>query len=333
DAAGDWQAAAPLARVVVDAGRLTHGLFRSVIGTVRRARPGFLNTALLLCGAPLSVANPPARIAAGGDPGAAWRALGGVLREVADAEGAAWRAFKEFAPRELAPARAALAPGGWIVAPSETSWVMDLPWRAYSAYLGGLRSPYRYKIRTAERALRAGGVSVDLAPLAGAYDPDLHRLYEAVVDRAAVQLERLTPEFFRAFGRAHGDAAQLLRFTRGGRVIGWVALLFHGGVAYDLFHGIDYAENEAVALYFNQLAGVVRAAIGRGAARLSLGQSTGVAKSRFGARPEPRWIALRHKSAAVTAVLRAAETRLFPEPREPARRVFAGGAPPCAPWW
>lgn len=64
-----------------------------------------------------------------------------------------------------------------------------------------------------------------MVPLAEGYDRTLHALYEAVVDRAAVQLERLTPEFFSALGEAYGDAAELIRFSRDGKVIGWIAVL------------------------------------------------------------------------------------------------------------
>jgi predicted N-acyltransferase len=338
DGAGRWLAGAPLARVAVDAGRLTHGLFRGAIAGARRVRPGFLHTTLMLCGTPLSVGNPPVRLAPETDPRAALGTLAGVLRELADSEGAAWRAFKEFSPGGLDGARAALEPAGWIVAPSETNRVVDIRWRDYSAYLAELRSPYRYKVRKAARALEAAGVKVDDVPLTAAYDAEAHKLYEAVVDRAAVQLERLTPEFFRAFGRAHGDAARMLRFRRGGQVIGWVALLHAGDTVHDMFHGIDYAENEPCALYFNQLAATVRLAIERGAARLSLGQSTETAKARFGARPDPRWIAVRHRSAAVTALLRAGRSQLFPAPEPPERRVFTEPAAraeegsPCASW-
>jgi hypothetical protein len=323
DSAGRWLASAPLARVSIDAGRLTHGLFRGLISGVRQVHPGFLHTSLALCGTPLSVGNPAARVAAGVDPVPVLRALRGALDDLAGSEGAAWRAFKEFDSTELSAGREALEPAGWVFAPSENNSVVDLRWASYAQYLAGLRSPYRYKLLRAARALRAAGVEVDDVPLAQAYDVHAHRLYQAVADRAAVRLEVLTEEFFRAFGRAHGGAARMLRFRRDGRLVGWVVLLLRGGTAVDMFHGIDYAENEACALYFNQLAGVVRLAIEGGATHLSLGQSTEVAKARFGARPDPRWIAVRHRSAAITGLLRAGRAQLFPAPRSPERRAFA----------
>ena len=94
------------------------------------------------------------------------------------------------------------------------------------------------------------------------------------------------------------------------------------GNAYDLFHGIDYAENEPNALYFNQLAEVVRVAIDCRVRRLSLGQSTDVAKARFGAVTAPLWIALRHQNAAVRWVLRQGRRVMFPAKEVPARHVF-----------
>lgn len=318
DGRGRLVAGAPLARIEVDGERLTHGLFRGLIGTVRTVRPSFLRTALMVCGTPLSVGNPPARIAPDADRRRVFSELAGLLNEVGDAENAPWRVFKEFA----APADGAIP--GWVVAPSEPNSGIRIGWGSYAEYLGSLRSAYRYKIVNAARHLARAGVGVDVVPLGESYDDSLHALYEAVADRAAVQLERLTPGFFTALGRAYGDAAPLIRFREDGRVVGWVAMLFTGGVGYDLFHGIDYDVNEAVDLYFNQLAEVVRLAVQRGARYVSLGQSTEVAKARFGGESVPLWIALRHRRAAVTTALRAGAGALFPAKAVPARHVFRG---------
>jgi predicted N-acyltransferase len=166
------------------------------------------------------------------------------------------------------------------------------------------------------------GVSVEVTSLAEAYDHTFHTLYEAVLERASVRFEHLTPLFFQLLGRAFGDSAPLLVFRRRDRVVGWVAMLLWNDTAYDLFHGIDYAENEETALYFNQLAAVVRVAIERRARRLSLGQSTETAKARFGARAVPLWIGLQHRRRAVTSALRAGQGVLFPDHAVPERHVF-----------
>jgi predicted N-acyltransferase len=324
DRHGDAVAAAPLARIDVDAARLTHGVFHRFIDAVRSLRPRFLHTALLVCGTPLSVGNPPVRIRPGADRAAVYRTLAGLLDEIGDAERAPWRVFKELGAAELAEAGPALGRGArsWILAASEPNNAVAVSWPTFEKYLAGLRSHYRYKLRGALRKLEAGGVSVRVAPLGAAYGLEHHRLYEAVFARAAVQFEHLTPGFFLALGRAFGEDAPLIEFVRDGTVVGWVAMLFAGGVAYDLFHGIDYACNEELALYFNQLAAVIRLATERGAKRISLGQSTDVAKARFGAVAVPLWIGLAHRSRAVTAAMRSARRVLFPSHGAVRRRVF-----------
>jgi predicted N-acyltransferase len=329
DRAGRAVAAAPIARIEVDGELLTHGLFRRLIGAVRKCYPNFLRTSLMVCGTPLSAGNPPVRLAHEVDAAPVLAELAGLLDELGAAERAPWLVFKEFSSQGLEAARTALshADPEWLLLPSEPNSAVQIQWRSYDEYLGSLRSAYRYKIRTAARKLAREGVAVDVVSLGGAYDSTLHALYEAVVDRAAVQLERLTPEFFTALGRAYGDAAPLIRFSRDGTVIGWIAMLFDGEVAIDLFHGIDYAENERTALYFNQLAEVVRLAIGRGARYLSLGQSTEIAKARFGGQPVPLWVGLRHRNAACTWALRRGRRVLFPAKEVPPRRVFHGQEP------
>ncbi len=323
DADGRLAGAAPLARIAIDGERLTHGLFRWFIHAARTVRPGFLRTTLSLCGTPLSVGNPPVRIAPHAHAAAVLSALARAMVEHAKPGEAPWLVFKEFGLSDRPAAEAAFgnAHTGWLLAPSEPNAVLPIEWSSYEAYLASLRSDYRYKIRKAARQFARAGCEVSVAPLA-AYDSDLHRLYEAVLDRAAVQLERLTPAFFVELGKALGDRAWLLQFHCAGRVIGWVAMLLDGERAYDLFHGIDYRENVRCALYFNQLAEVIRCAIERGVRQLSLGQSTETSKARFGARPVPLWIALRHRRRAVTRGMRAGRHILFPTRQVPTRRVF-----------
>lgn len=326
DATG-WLAAAPFARIPIDAGRLTHGAFRSLIGVVRRAVPRFMRTSLMICGTPLSVGNAPARIGVRADHQIVYRHLAGLLEEIATEERCPWRAFKEIDAADLVRAQNALRPAGWIVAPSETNHHLTIRWRSFGAYLTAMRSAYRSKILHEQDSLDRAGVRTSVVPLAGDYDDRIHRLYEAVVDRAAVQLERLTPAFFVALGRAYPAQSFLIRMERHGRLIGWVATLVEGDMAFDLFHGIDDAENHSIPVYFGQLAAVIRFAIDRSVCRLSLGQSTSVAKARFGAEGIGLWMAVRHELAAVNAFLRAGARYLFPMPEKPERHVFASREP------
>jgi hypothetical protein len=328
DGAGRWLAGAPMATLPVDGARLTHGLFHALIGAVRAAAPSFLRTRIALCGAPLSVGTPPVRMSAAAPPGPVCEALAPALKDYARECRAPWLAFKEFAEPALPWAEGALAPRGYLLAPSESGCVLPLAARRYADYLGALRSHYRYVIRRAERGFADAGGTVRTASLASDYGPSHHALYDAVRGRAAVGLEWLTAEFFTGLGRALGDRAALLEFHARGRLIGWVAAVRDGDTLIDLFHGIDYAALPETRLYTNQLAAVVRFAIERGARAVSLGQSTLEAKARFGAEPAPLWVAVRHRSPAVRALLRTGRRALFPEPAAPRHRVFADGRAP-----
>jgi hypothetical protein len=318
---GAVRACLPFACLPIDGARLTHGLFHSSIVGIRHLAPGFFRTSVMICGTPLSVANPPLRLAVDSEAKEVYREAAGLLRELAQEAGAPWRAFKEFAEHtELVSD--SLAREGWLLAPSELTWHLNLRWPSFAAYLGSLRSHYRYKIKKSAARLKARDILVDVVPLAEGYNPTLHRLYEAVVDRAAICLERLTCEFFQQLGCNYPAQTHLLRFRRQGQVVGWVALLRDGDHLYDLFHGLDYAENEVADLYFNQLAAVVRQGITSGARWLHLGQSTGQAKTRFGATSATRWIALQHRVRPVNGLLACGHRVLFPDPPKIHRRVF-----------
>ena len=312
-------AAVPLACVPIDAETLTHGAFRRAIASVRTAIPAFLRLRLCVCGTPLSIASPPLRIVTGVDPAPILARAGDLLRELAEEEGAAWRAFKEFGA-DAGDAMRALDALGWHVVPSEPTFVLPLRWRDLDGYLRDLRYPHR---RRALLALsRTRGVISDIVPLKD-YDREDHALYEQVLERAAIRFEHLTPEFFAALGRSCGDRARLLRFQRGRHLVGWVAILMDGRRAIDLFHGIDYRAGCAADLYVRQLVETVQHAAASGAGELWLGQSTEETKIRFGAETRPLWIGLRHACALVNALLGRFSPALFPERPVPVHRVFA----------
>lgn len=313
---------APYARVKIDAGRLTHGIFRRLISLARRVAPSFMHTSLFICGTPLSVGNPPVRIADGADPVIVLKEAAGLLMELAQEEKVPWCALKELPRGQLAAAES-LAQGGWLLAASEPNFMIPIRWKCYREYLQSLRSHYRYKIRKSQRKFQEKNIRVEILPLEEGYDASLHGLYEDVVDHAVVVLERLTPSFFQALGRSYGKQACLLRFTRNGSVVGWVVVLSNGDWVYDLFHGIDYRVNSSSDLYFNQLAQTVRFAIDQGAHHLSLGQSTETAKTRFGGQAVPLWIAVRHRLPFVNAFLQRGSSLLFPSPTVPRRKVFS----------
>lgn len=328
DDAGRVVAAAPFSEIGIDAARLTHGVFRGFIRTVRTVQPRFLRTRLMICGTPLSVGSSAVRWAQGSDPRPAIRALAAALECHGRREGAAWCVFKEFAEHDLALARAALGDGaGWLLAPSEPNSRLSIVWDDWDGYLASLRSDYRYKIKKALRQFAGARAEVDVVPLADGYGDELHRLYEAVLTRAPIQLERLTARFFLELGHALRPRAWLIRFHWQSRVIGWVAAVVDGGTVYDLFHGIDYEANRRCALYFNQLAAVIRFAIEGGASCLSLGQSTEIAKGRFGGQSAPLWIALRHRSAAIRRALHLGQRVLFPPKQVARHRVFRAELP------
>lgn len=329
DSNGRVLACAPFARIPIDAARLTHGPFRASIETVRRVFPGLLRTSLAICGAPLSVGNPPVRIAAGIDARPILIECAGLLRETAEDWGAPWRAFKEF-PADGVRAGRVLEREGWTIAPSEPNAGIAIRWESFDGYVASLRHPYRRKIRLSARKLARAGIRVEVSSLREAWEPSLHLLYERVFERAEVQLERLPSAFFASCGRALGESMRLIRFLRQGRTIGWVALITDHDRVIDLFHGIDYDENAAADLYFNQLAETIRFAIERGARFLSLGQSTETAKGRFGAVSVPLWIALRHESDLLNGALHHGAGFLFPAKKIHAPRVFHDAPSPAA---
>ena len=150
DRRGNWIAAAPFARIPIDAGLLTHGVFRGIVAGARRVHPGFLHTSLTICGAPLSVGNPPARIARAAMRETAYRLLAGLLLEIAEEDGSPWRAFKELDAADADSAGGTLTSMGWVLAPSEDNHRLAIRWAGFDGYLAAAskRLPLEAPART-----------------------------------------------------------------------------------------------------------------------------------------------------------------------------------------
>jgi hypothetical protein len=301
---------------------LSTGLVRSAMEAARRLRPSMLQPKVLFCGLPVSAGRPCLGIRR---PADAPRVLAGVsaaMEEVGGEWGAQLHCVKEFSAAEARVMDGLVADHGFFRAWSLPSFRMAVPWRSFSAYIGGMRAGYRRQVRTSLEVARRERISVRRVVDWSGECEVIHALYEQVLDRAEFRLERLNLAFFRNLNTYLGARAPALLIERDGRLLAAALLLRSPGLLTFFMAGIDYELNRRCAAYLNLTNQVVAEAIRSRAPSLELGQTSAALKTRMGASATDRFIYFRCPARLANAAFRVAAPTLFPATGSPRRRVF-----------
>jgi hypothetical protein len=301
---------------------LTTGFTRAAIQAVRRCRPGALRVPVLFCGLPVSFGQPCLRLAPWAGREAVCRALAETMEHIAGATATPLLCLKEFDPDGAAPVEP-VCRHGFFRALSLPSCSLPLGWGSFSSYLRAMTAGYRRQVRSTWRARKAAGLRIRLLDGFAREGGAIFALYEQVIRRAPFRLETLNRAFLDGLDTGLGNQSRAILVEREGRLLAAAVMLFTPGVATFLLAGLDYGASRQWQVYQNLLMEVVAEAIGSGAARLELGQTSYALKSRMGAVEVPRFLFLRHRHSVGQFLLRRSARFLFPEQDYPRRRVFA----------
>ena len=180
------------------------------------------------------------------------------------------------------------------------------------AFLKSLRSPYRRRIRLAEK--RCAPLSVlhynhfrnadEDKEKSASFDKKIYPLYQNTFNKSEYKLECLSLEFFE---QCEGHR---IVFLKEDRPVGFVLLFQDGGKLNFLFCGMDYdafgekksrdvATGQTMALtnadlYFYMLIHIVEYAIESRCESIDFGQTSELTKLKFGARLEKRYFYAQH---------------------------------------
>jgi hypothetical protein len=293
---------------------------------LRRLWSGYMRFSVLFCGLPVSAGQKHVRLAPEADPRQVVSTLDAVLCQLARRERAWLTVVKEFDDTDQS-LFAAMADRGYLRADSLPMNHMEPRFQSLEQYCEALRSHYRYKIKKSLRKFDKAGLRVealsDPEQIVGVYTDQLHRLYQAVVDKAEHKLEMLPAEFFRELARRLPGHVWLIVIRQGERVVAFNWGLMHGGVFRSLFIGIDYDLNPTADLYFNTMLRGIVFASQLGATDIAVGQTADDFKSRLGCYQRPRFLFLKSRSRLFQMLIRAMATRVFPPPQpQPPRDLF-----------
>jgi hypothetical protein len=318
---------ASLSRMHVRLDLLATGLVRSLLGTLRRAWPGFLRVPVLFGGLPVSFGQPCLKLAPWTDAAAVLRLLAQTLDRIAGATSTALVCLKEF-DSAGADQAVPLCGQGFFRASSLPSCSLPLAWDSFSCYLGAMTAGYRRQLRATLRAGQAAGLRVRLVERFSVEGEVVFSLYRQVIERARHRLETLERPFLDRLDTDLGDQSRAIFLERDGQTLAVAIMLFTRDVATFLLAGLDYRAPRQWQVYPNLVAEVVAEAIRSGASRLEMGQTSYPLKTRMGAVPVPRFLYLRYRRPLGAWLLRRLARFLFPEQDCPRRRVFREG--PCS---
>jgi predicted N-acyltransferase len=307
---------------------------RRVVAWGRHWFPGLGKFTVLLCGLPLSAGQSHLAFAPGADRARAVVALDRVMQEVARRHGARLIVFKEFGDEDRAHLDA-LVPLGYCRADSPASYEMPRTFSSLKAFCDALKRHYRSEIQRSQKKFdRAGCRAVhlhDTEEIRRVYTPEVHRLYEAVVSKAAMKLEILPHRFFHALAQELAGRVTLTTVRRAEQVVAFGWSLTAGDAFHGLFCGIDYAHNAECDLYFNVMYQSLDLAFRSGCREITLGQTAEIFKTRLGCSGARRYLYVRGTGSLLSWLLRRSAGCLFPpRPPQPSKDVFKATNTPSA---
>lgn len=182
----------------------------------------------------------------------------------------------------------------------------------WNQYILGLRSDYRRRLLQQQAACSALQVRQGSCADFSQQDYDL---YLQVYARSDAKLEKLSMGFFKNLPSAY----VMRRLVRNEQCVAWNICLRDDDEFYFFLEG-HRADIEGV--YFCQLLDVLRQGIAAGVARIDLGQTAEVPKTRLGATLIERKMFATHPSALLRGLITKASDLLIYKRQVPTPRVF-----------
>ena len=229
------------------------------------------------------------------------------MTQWANAWGARAIVYKEFRERDLVTMNA-LADLGYRCIATPPMHLFPPRFPDFEHYRAALKSHYRKQIGHSRDKLRQGNIEVavltDPSDIRRVYTREVHALYESVVDRSDMRLERLSIDFFLELSARLQGGVELIVFSKQSRivVIGWC--LEANAVYHMLFMGIDYELNTEFDLYFNLIYALLDRALRKGVTEIRVGQAADAFKAKLGCRPEPLYMYMKGLGPVLRSMIR-----------------------------
>ncbi|HEV2606618.1 MAG TPA: GNAT family N-acetyltransferase [Xanthomonadaceae bacterium] len=286
------------------------GSTRTLVSTLARAAPGLLRPRMLALGSPVAET-----CHLGFAPDMAPSEQAGLLAMILDGceAHAATAGIRLLAVKDAGQAQAdlweaSLSARGMRRQAGLATASLALPYVSIDAYLTTLgratRKDLRRKQRTRERVRIEWRHDLD-----GIRD-EVARLYRNTRERASMQLEELTPDFFEHVLAELGERAACVCYWFGEELVAFNLLLRDADRLIDKYIGMEYRHARALNLYYLSWMENVRFAIEHGIPVYQSGQGLLGEKVRLGSTLSSNDLWYRHRNRLIDRTMKVAEHAL-----------------------
>ncbi|MFJ1648119.1 GNAT family N-acetyltransferase [Streptomyces sp. NPDC088258] len=276
---------------------------RRFLTPVGRLFPGLLRVPALLCGNLLGQGHV---LTPGGRPGqTVQRLLIDAALDYARRERLGTVVFKDFAPAELRPLRAALRHSGFFFAPGLPDTELRLGHGSFDGYLEALPAKPRRNARSKMRKFRARpGLRIEILDQFAELLPQILALYRQVMERADQFLDILDAPFFDAVHAQSEPRRRLVACFEGDTLVAFLLCLFAGSGAVGARIGLDYRLAHEARLYHIVHYAAIDLALTSGCDHIRFAQTAYLPKMELGCDLVPQSYAITHLRPVRRAVLR-----------------------------
>ena len=286
------------------------GRLRSVVAVLARAAPGLLRPRMLALGSPVGET-----CHAGYAPRSAQADRLRMLTLILDGceahaakHGVRLLAVKDAGDAQSALWEWALTARGMRRQPGLATATLALPYTTLDDYLATLSYATRKNMRRKLRSRAALRIEWRHG-LDGIRDA-VARLYRNTLERAAMQLEELTPEFFESVLVELGERASCVCYWLDDTLVAFNLVLHDGERMIDKYIGMDYRHARNLNLYYVSWMENVRFAIEHRIPTYQSGQGLPQEKLRMGSTLTPNWLWYRHRNRLIDGTMKTAEHML-----------------------
>jgi Acetyltransferase (GNAT) domain len=156
--------------------------------------------------------------------------------------------------------------------------------------------------------------------------PSIYPLFRATYLKAKFKLDELSPRFFEECSQARTIGSEVVVCEREGRPVGAYMVLHSPTEQQNKRIGLDYSEEDPAAVYNAMNYHCIRSAVERRVATTYLGQTTYLAKLRFGGKLEDQFLFVKGHRLAVRASLPAQRWWMQRYRSEEVKKRVAAGA-------
>lgn len=301
------------------------------IRRLRRWLPTFLDVPMICCGIPASFGQHHLHVTRPELLGAAFAQVHACMEEWANETRCGMILWKEWSPAQGVRDHARRA--GYLALPTIPDHVVRPLPATVEEFVGGLRSDYRRKYRTALALMRTpgpvqthGALRLEEARFTPGDAPAFHQGYEKVMARAPVSLETYPAAFFHNLAASPVDV-RLLRLEHRLHQQSLSALLIPGGRTLSFVLVAKDRPRYDDSLYTLLLQCIVLGAIHGGYGEVRLGQTSSYSKCSAGARPRRLETFIKLRGALKQRALERFGGLLFPEVATPRLHVYKDEEP------